>query len=444
MASSSQSAASSSKKRKRDTATVPSNEGPSVSIRMASQNSGQIGPVLASFPGIQPPRKTPFNAFLRNRGRAPIVEGEEEDEVDAGDMVITGESETVEFTTSMESREASQGCKYLIGIHDPHTNTTTLVPAPLHILTRQVKSLQNLTQIDTSNPSEERIKLRNTLGETFGTKKAKAAIRAQERNRVDVDAMKGVAGHLQGRIEENTESLPSKEEAKAIADSSRLIPPYDQGAGSPHLVYALEDIVPKAELDSISISPFKAAKTEQERRNLLPFSRSNWISHHLGLVFSAPKVNKKDLQILVYISTMIAFKQASRTIKDKTALQERLKGVPGVVVDGLVSRFTESARESNVAQMTSAMETKLLTYMFALCLRIDDYATDTSVLAKDLQMSTPQVNTLFKSLGCKIVSLGERELKRLGLPDSESSTKRAVLKIPLEFPAVRMKRTKRS
>lgn len=183
-----------------------------------------------------------------------------------------------------------------------------------------MKSLQNLTQIDTSNPSEERIKLRNTLGETFGTKKAKAAIRAQERNRVDVDAMKGVAGHLQGRIEENTESLPSKgtcsqlhytscssessfsyfyfpslEEAKAIADSSRLIPPYDQGAGSPHLVYALEDIVPKAELDSISISPFKAAKTEQERRNLLPFSRSNWISHHLGLVFSAPKVNKKDL-----------------------------------------------------------------------------------------------------------------------------------------------------
>lgn len=56
---------------------------------------------------------------------------------------------------------------------------------------------------------DERMKLRNNLGETFGTKKAKAAIRAQERNRVDVDAMRGVAGHLQDRIQENTESLPT-------------------------------------------------------------------------------------------------------------------------------------------------------------------------------------------------------------------------------------------
>lgn len=54
------------------------------------------------------------------------------------------------------------------------------------------------------------MKQRNTLGETFGTKKAKAAIRAHERNRVDVDAMKGVAGHLQDRIQENTSSLPTQ------------------------------------------------------------------------------------------------------------------------------------------------------------------------------------------------------------------------------------------
>ena len=56
----------------------------------------------------------------------------------------------------------------------------------------------------------ERMKLRNTLGETFGTKKAKAAIRAHERNRVDIDAMRGVAGHLQEDIQDNTGSLPTQ------------------------------------------------------------------------------------------------------------------------------------------------------------------------------------------------------------------------------------------
>ena len=51
--------------------------------------------------------------------------------------------------------------------------------------------------------------LRNSLGEAFGTKKAKAAIRARERNRVDVDAMKDVAGHLQDTITQNTDTLPT-------------------------------------------------------------------------------------------------------------------------------------------------------------------------------------------------------------------------------------------
>lgn len=95
----------------------------------------------------------------------------------------------------------------MIGVHDKRTNTTTLRPAPLHILTRQVKALKNLKPIEVS--TEERMAQRNNLGETFGTKKAKAAIRARERNRVDIDAMKDVAGHLQETILANTDSLPT-------------------------------------------------------------------------------------------------------------------------------------------------------------------------------------------------------------------------------------------
>jgi DNA-directed RNA polymerase I subunit RPA49 len=48
------------------------------------------------------------------------------------------------------------------------------------------------------------------LGKVFGTKKAKAAINAYERNRVDVSAMEDVAGVLQDRIDEGTENLPTQ------------------------------------------------------------------------------------------------------------------------------------------------------------------------------------------------------------------------------------------
>ena len=100
-----------------------------------------------------------------------------------------------------------QCCSYMIGVHDKRTNTTTLRPVPLHVLARQVKATKNLKPIEVS--TEERMELRNNLGEAFGTKKAKAAIRARERNRVDIDAMKAVAGHLQDTIMQNTDTLPT-------------------------------------------------------------------------------------------------------------------------------------------------------------------------------------------------------------------------------------------
>lgn len=58
--------------------------------------------------------------------------------------------------------------------------------------------------------AQQRLVARAALGETFGTKKAKANIRAQERNKVDVSAMEGVAAHLQDRIEQSTGTLPTQ------------------------------------------------------------------------------------------------------------------------------------------------------------------------------------------------------------------------------------------
>lgn len=44
---------------------------------------------------------------------------------------------------------------------------------------------------------------------------------------------------------------------------------------------------------------------------------------------------------------MLAFRAASRVVSDKQVLQERLKSVPSIVVDGLLSRFTEASRDTN-------------------------------------------------------------------------------------------------
>lgn len=41
-------------------------------------------------------------------------------------------------------------------------------------------------------------------------------------------------------------------------------------------------------------------------------------------------------------------------------------------------------------KVTSQTETMLMTYMLALCLRVDDFATDTELIAHDLGMPAPK------------------------------------------------------
>jgi DNA-directed RNA polymerase I subunit RPA49 len=99
---------------------------------------------------------------------------------------------------------------YLLAIRDPQTSKIKILPAAKspYILTRTVKALKSITPADASALAYR--EARTALGETFGTKKAKAAIRAQERNRVDVGAMQGVMQHVIEGIDEKAEGLLTK------------------------------------------------------------------------------------------------------------------------------------------------------------------------------------------------------------------------------------------
>ena len=169
----------------------------------------------ASFPALQPPTSTSFSVYSKSTAGS-------DQEFASKPIHIAGETDTIEFYSTDEfsrgckyvlknlSRPIAQiSCRYLIGVHNKKTNVVTIRPAPMQIMTRRVKGLKNLAPAP-STSSTERIVQRNTLGETFGTKKAQKAIRAAERNKIDVSAMQGVTDHIQDSIESNTKSLPTK------------------------------------------------------------------------------------------------------------------------------------------------------------------------------------------------------------------------------------------
>ncbi|KAI6142416.1 A49-like RNA polymerase I associated factor-domain-containing protein [Pisolithus tinctorius] len=148
-------------------------------------------------------------ALFLTRGNAKAVGDSDDAEFIDLPTLIAGETDSIDF----HSANQAAGCRYLVSVHDKKTGKTTIRPAPLHILTCDVKALKGQEPIAVS--VLQRLEACAALGESFGTKKAKLAIKAQEQNKVDVSAMKTVVDHLQESIQKSTQALPSKEEAQA-------------------------------------------------------------------------------------------------------------------------------------------------------------------------------------------------------------------------------------
>ncbi|KZV84019.1 RNA polymerase I associated factor, A49-like protein [Exidia glandulosa HHB12029] len=406
-----------SKKRKRS----PSPAGLKVK---SSDLETNLGPRLASFPAIEPAEETPFGVY------GSTGDGE----------LLAGETTRVEF----EGREHPGSSQYLVALYDKRTHSLRVRRAPLHVLDRRVKRLKSLATAAVTGADAGFQQARVELGTAFGTKKAQAAIRAAARNKVDVGAMRGVADHLQARIEVQTKALPTKEEAVHIAEEGRLVPPFDLNATKPEDAYPLNGMIPDAEFSALnaSVKKLQDAKTPRERHMLLPHRPVGWLTYMLDSLFAAPHLNKVSLKITWYVAALLAFRrvaQGAKGAKDRAALYEALPGLPKVVVDGMAARFMETGRDGQL-QLTPAMETKHSTWTLALMLRADGSSADTALVAQTMNNApVPKVQMWFRSLGCQI---GAPPTGRK-VAEGATDVKWATLKVPLEFPKIRAKPNQR-
>lgn len=105
-------------------------------------------------------------------------------------------------------QEFIEAIRYLVAVRNTRTGVISVLPTPKtpHILSRTVKALKSIPP--SAAPTKAvYLEAKTTLGETFGTKKQKANIRAVERNRIDVSAMEGVMGYVMDGIEKGAVNL---------------------------------------------------------------------------------------------------------------------------------------------------------------------------------------------------------------------------------------------
>ncbi|GAA5920110.1 hypothetical protein JCM1841_004105 [Sporobolomyces salmonicolor] len=440
-------------------------QGQPIAISVAAPPSHSVSPALALFPSAQPPSKTPFILYSRD-GQPPNAAKDQ--------AVLAAETDDIEYESrnhlgyegDVQGEAEGYSVEYMIGVHNPRTNTLTLHAAPLHTFTPTPKSLKPTAEsLEASRTASLISAQRALLGSTFGTKKAIRALNAQQRNKLNSESFgtgavsAGLQSHLQASIQASSASLPNPEAVEIAANLSRPIPPPNLAAQTPSEAYSLADLVSPAELNALDLSPFLSAPGFKERNALLPYRRSNFIATKLRQILPArasvegsiPNPSKKDrerLKLLIHLSYLFQFRQTVRPGQavDRSKLVERLNKPSPAVVDALLERYTEGTRGvggGEVRKMTSFTELKLLGYMLVVVLRVDGYSTDVTAIADDLGMGNKKVQELFRSLGCTLAAPSSADREKLVATGQASTlaeaakSKKAVLKVPLVFPKER-------
>jgi len=324
--------------------------------------------VVGSFGGVRPAEDAEFDVYRENER-----------------MTVHGQNARIEY----HGQADEELMDHYVGLYDTETEELKVMPAYMVHVQRTVKSLQEQDCAPISPSTTLWRERRNALGEAFGTKKVKSAIRSAHANRLDVSLMDGVKDAIVTDVSSAIRNIPSIAEMQTAAEVDRPIPRPNLEAEDASQVYSIDSIISEAELNVIDINPLLNGKSD-DLCNYLPYLDS---AYSFGRIRSALQSETKDvrrIKLLYYVNLMMAFNAAS-VMGDRKGVTKRLKYPADILVDGLFSRYTEvsTTRTGDLSQraiMTSHSKDKLMCYMFALILILDAYRVEIQLLQEDLSL----------------------------------------------------------
>ncbi|WAQ87334.1 hypothetical protein PtA15_8A238 [Puccinia triticina] len=152
---------------------------------------------------------------------------------------------------------------------------------------------------------------------------------------------------------------------------------------------------------TILTPPDPQCPSAQEAARLSPSSQSRFTTIRLEALWKRcpnGKPDKKDterLRILVYINYLITFRRPHKLAADSLAHRLGLDKDSPAIVDGILSRSTETINQTDG-------------------LIHDDLMTRVTELPEDLQEPASSINDIFLNVGCKMSKLTLAEFEALG------------------------------
>lgn len=378
--------------------------------------------VATTFGGQSIPKDASFNVYKKK----------------SSNLLVHGETSEFEYDGKNEPDQST----YCLASYDPSTNSVELYPASLVNMAGVVKAKKTVDGPAVKQANVRNVQQRNALGEAFGTKKAKKAITEMERNRIDADKLQDLEMDIVDTVQESTENLPSQEKRQEQLSSTRPIPPHNLETTKVEEVYPLEGIIPKSEWGYIRAQPILQEKDLNKRLAMFPHKTSQYVSSRIQALEKGVGSQTDKIKMIYYASLLLAVYENKR-INNKAALLAKVGNPPEALISGILDRFAVSkasqfgkTKDRNFT-IDPVHENKLLCYLLALILRIDNYTTEIAPLAQELSLKPSKLAELFRALGCAVKPPTSVQAEALGLSKSAAANyKLANLTAPLKLPDV--------
>ncbi|KAL7276886.1 DNA-directed RNA polymerase I subunit rpa49 [Rhizina undulata] len=422
----------SEKKRKRDSSLSSTHP-----IKVLTAEATDFPPIVATTHGITLPPSIPLRAYKRPLELPSSIPSKSS----AGrhrsqEYLLHGTTPRIDYE-GVEYPEDSEYQRFYVGIYDPEKNVVELHLAPKVHMGRSIrKHRERDVELEERGVVLSNADSRVALGKQFGTKKAQKLLESREMNKIDISEMdKSVQSSIITQVGETTKDMPTTAELGTQMVEARLIPVFNKEAERPEDVYKLEDVISKEEWEMIWVKEWEKGTVK---------TNSTYVKHHVQKLLQQETKNVKALKILKYISWMIDFYLYQAKSRGRVHGIDRVKKILGmdhVLVEGLFKRYTEKTTSGNEGDnkemhtVPPSLANKLLYYMVVLCLMVDGYDVDLFELKQDLEVQPKELIMAFKEVGCSVRELTKTQYTAMKMTKAEAAQhRRAVLKIPLEFP----------
>ncbi|KAG9441916.1 hypothetical protein H6P81_017770 [Aristolochia fimbriata] len=353
------------------------------------------------------------------------------------ELVVTPKEAPVDFVGTNYSGEAAattQVCTYALGVLDKETQTLKIVPIAGNKIIRldpkprrHPESLEDLGEKDAPVGSNREF---SNLSKLYGTKKQRNWVnKIENRRHRDTEESLAELESKVGELQFSKESFENK-----VGYGEHNIPPHDVTATSPENAYPLDNIIFEGEWNYLSDILELLQSTSAATLSSTFWEDKGYPTFVCKRIHRLIQIQDEDEKwklacIFSYISHLIKFRNLPIKLQkqwpDGKRNSEKFNEIPVICFKKFVNMFVDPESTKLPPEKADLM----ISYVLVLTLFVDGFDTETTDIAKDLQMIPVDLRPHYEKLGCKIKTV--------------KKSHRATLPVPLKLPEISLRRRQR-